>query len=95
MSPRPCKRRRVRFNPEVTYFKPAGVRLKQLEEINLTSEELEALRLKDYLGLDQNQAAEKMGISQPSFHRTLLSARKKVSQALVEGKAIRIDTTVK
>jgi len=56
----------------------------------LTVEELEALRLKDLEGLNQEEAAKKMGISQPTFNRILSSARKKVTDALVSGKSIRI-----
>ena len=91
MVPRPRLRRRVCFNPEVTYFKPAGVPLKQLEEVTLTYDELEALRLKNTLNLDQKEAAEKMNVSQPTLHRILLSAREKVTEALVKGKAIKIE----
>lgn len=79
------------FDPKVLYFKPAGVSLRELEEISLRTDELEAIRLKDFEGLDQEQSANKMQISQPTFHRTLLSARKKISDALVNGKSIRIE----
>lgn len=65
--------------------------MNELEEINLTLEEIETIRLKDFEGLEQSQAAEKMKISQPTFHRTLLSARKKISDAVINGKAIRIE----
>lgn len=88
---RPRIRRRVRFKPEATYFKPAGVRMVDLEEIVVTVDEMESLRLKDLLGLDQSSAAKKMNISQPTFHRLVLGARKKVADALVNGKAIRIE----
>lgn len=54
-------------------------------------EEFEAVRLKDFEDFDQQEAAEKMGISQPTFHRTLVSARKKIADALVNGKALRIE----
>ncbi|MBU1111575.1 MAG: DUF134 domain-containing protein [archaeon] len=91
MSPRPRLMRRVCFNPDVTYFKPAGVPLKQLEEVVLRADELEALRLKNTLNLDQKEAALKMNISQPTFHRILLFAREKVTDALVHGKAIKIE----
>jgi len=94
MTPRPRLRRKVRFNPEITYFKPAGVPLKQLEEVILSAAELEALRLKDHLQLDQNEAAEKMQVSQSTFHRILLSARKKVTEVLVKGKAIKIEKNI-
>ncbi len=88
--PRPLKPKRVWFSPDVTYFKPAGIPLRALEEVVITLEELEALRLKDYEGLDQTQAAEKMNISQPTFNRLLNSARRKLADALINGKAIRV-----
>lgn len=88
--PRPRLRRRIRGNPDVTYFKPAGVRMRDLDEVTLTLEEYEAVRLKDFEEFDQKQAAEKMGISQPTFHRLILEARKKISDAIVKGKAIKI-----
>jgi predicted DNA-binding protein (UPF0251 family) len=88
--PRPRKCRRVAFSPEVTYFKPAGIPLRMLDEVALTLEELEAIRLKDQEGLEQEQAAEKMNISRPTFQRVLGSARRKVAEALLKGKAIRI-----
>jgi len=83
--------RRVFCNPEFTYFKPAGARLSELEEIILTVDEFEAIRLKDHEDLEQTQAAEKMGISQPTFQRIYESARKKIADAIVNGKAIRIE----
>lgn len=89
--PRPRRLRRVRCKPGVTYFKPAGVRVVDIEESLLTVEEFEALRLKDLDGLEQEKAAIRMGISQPTFNRLLASARKKVSEALVEGRAIKIE----
>ena len=89
--PRPRLFRRVGFQPSVTYFKPAGVPLAGLADIVLTVDEFEAIRLKDYEGMEQSEAAKKMNISQPTFHRLVLSARKKVSEALVNGKAIRIE----
>ncbi|MFH1311320.1 MAG: DUF134 domain-containing protein [Nanoarchaeota archaeon] len=87
--PRLC--RRVRFNPNVTYFKPRGIPLAELEETILNVDEFEAVRLKDLEGLEQEQCAKKMNISQPTFHRLVLSARKKISDALVNGKAIKIE----
>ena len=56
----------------------------------LTFDELEAIRLKDFEGMEQKKAAKKMNISQPTFHRLLVSARKKLAEALVNGKAIKI-----
>ena len=88
---RPPKCRRVDFIPEVTYFKPAGIPLRFLDEIRLSVEEAEAIRLKDLEGLEQEQCAEKMNISRPTFQRVLGSAREKMADALLNGKAIRIE----
>ena len=89
--PRPPKLRRVEFIPQVTVFKPAGVSRRDLEEEVLTVEELEAIRLKDLEGLEQEECAERMQVSRPTFQRVLSSAREKVARALVEGKAIRFE----
>jgi predicted DNA-binding protein (UPF0251 family) len=89
--PRPPKCRRVNFIPGITYFKPAGIPLRVLVEIRLTVEEVEAIRLKDLENLDQEQCAEKMNVSRPTFQRVLESARRKLANALLSGKAIRIE----
>jgi len=86
--PRLC--RRVRFNPCVTYFKPRGVPMRNLKEVELTIEEVEALRLKNIESLDQIECAEKMKTSQSTFQRILSSAYKKVSEAIIDGKAVKI-----
>jgi len=86
--PRIC--RRVRFNPYARYFKPQGIPLRNLEEITLFIEEYEAVRLKDLKGLEQEECAKKMGISQPTFHRLIVSARRKISEAVINGKALKI-----
>ncbi len=65
--------------------------MRELEEVVLTMEEMEALRLKDYKNLDQVTAAEKMKTSQSTFQRILTSARQKIAQAIVEGKALEIE----
>ena len=83
--------RRVDFLPRVTYFKPAGVPLAHLQEVRLPIEEAEALRLKDIEGLEQKDCAQKMRVSRPTFARILLSARRKTADALLNGKAIRIE----
>jgi predicted DNA-binding protein (UPF0251 family) len=62
-----------------------------LESICLSMDEFEAIRLKDLEGLEQTAAADSMRISQPTFHRVIEAARKKVADALVNGKAIRIE----
>ena len=92
---RPQKLRLVKFDPDVKYFKPRAVPLSMLEEINLEIDELETLRLCDFQDLDQVKAAKKMGISQSTLQRILVSAHKKVSEALIEGKAIKILTNKK
>ena len=89
--PRPCKYRRVSFLPNVTYFKPAGIPMRLLEEVRLTLDELEAIRLKDMEGLEQEQGAEKMNVSRSTFQRILTSARRKTVDALINGKALRIE----
>lgn len=88
---RPRKCRWVCCEPFVNYFKPRGVPLAALEKISLTVDELEAVRLKDLEGLDQEQAAITMKVSQPTFHRILESAHHKIADGLVKGKAIRIE----
>ncbi len=88
--PRPRLCRRVGFQPNVTYFKPAGIRKTDMEESILAVDEFEAVRLKDLEGLGQGDCAKKMDISQPTFHRLILSARKKIADAIVNGKAIKI-----
>ena len=87
--PRLC--RRVCSNPNITYFKPRGIPLMELEEVILAVDEFEAVRLKDLEGLEQEDCAKKMNISQPTFHRLVLSARKKIADAIINGKAIRIE----
>lgn len=88
--PRPRICRRVRFRPKVTYFKPAGVRMTDLNEIVLTVDEYEAVRLIDLEGIEQNKAAQEMKISQPTLSRLLKKGRKNIAEAIVKGKAIRI-----
>jgi predicted DNA-binding protein (UPF0251 family) len=88
---RPPLCRRVSYIPSVTYFKPAGIPLRELEETCLSVEELEAIRLKDIEDLEQEQCAEKMNVSRPTFVRILDAARKKLAEALIKGQAIRIE----
>ena len=87
---RPLKPRRVSFDPNVVYFKPRAVPLSLLDEVDLGIDELEALRLCDLKDLEQEEAAKKMKVSQSTLQRILTSARKKVAEALIEGKAIKI-----
>jgi predicted DNA-binding protein (UPF0251 family) len=87
--PRLC--RRIGFQPDVTYFKPAGIRMIELEESIVTFDEFEAVRLKDLEEMEETEAAKKMNISQPTFNRLVRLARKKIADAIVNGKAIRIE----
>jgi len=89
--PRPRKCRRVAFLPQVTYLKPVGIPLRALDEVEVSVEEAEAIRLKDLEGLEQEQGAERMNISRPTFQRILASGRQKIADALLNGKAIRIE----
>jgi len=89
--PRPKRPRLISFKPEVTYFKPRGIPLSFLEEVDLNIDELEAVRLADFKGFEQHQAAKRMKISQSTFQRILISARKKISEALILGKAIKVE----
>lgn len=65
--------------------------MRDLREEVLSVEELEAVRLKDLEGLEQEECAERMQVSRPTFQRVLVSAREKIARALVEGAAIRVE----
>ena len=85
------KCRRVEFTPKVTLFKPDGIPYSGLEEVVVKLEELEAIRLKDLQGLEQEECAEHMGVSRPTFQRILIEGRGKIAAALTVGQAIRIE----
>jgi len=87
---RPRKNRRICFSPNADYFKPRGIPLRHLDEVVLSFEEMESLRLYYELELEQTECAKKMKISQPTFHRHLDKANKKIAHALLNGKAIKI-----
>ena len=86
---RPIKYRIVSNNPKISQFSPRG-RAGRPEEIELKMDQFEAIRLADSEGIDQKKAAKRMRISQQTFSRILQQARKAVSDALVNGKIIRI-----
>ncbi|MBO3445404.1 MULTISPECIES: DUF134 domain-containing protein [Clostridia] len=88
---RPTKVRTVEFFPKDTYFAPIGKPKCEIEEINLKLEELEAMRLKDIEGLNQEECAKKMKVSRQTFQNIIDAARKKVAVALTQGNAIKID----
>ena len=89
--PRPCKRRIIRGRPNSSYFKPAGVRLIEMEESLLSLPEFEAVRLVDLEEVSQEVAGTQMHISQSTLSRILKSGRKKIADAIVNGKAIKIE----
>ncbi len=80
--------RRIKMPPVMEGFKPFGIPMRELESVDLLFEEYEALRLMDYENLTQEEAAEKMNISRPTFTRLYDKARKSIAKAFVEGKAI-------
>lgn len=88
---RPKKIRNIEKEPNIRYFKPQGVPLRDLEEVILGHDELEAIRLYEVENLDQKAAAIKMKVSQPTFARILDKALKNICEAIVNGKAIRIE----
>lgn len=87
---RPRKNRTVGFNPEICYFKPRGIPLMQLEEVRLTIDEREAMRLSDLLDMSHEEAGQRMGVSRATFGRIIQRARKTVADALINGKAINV-----
>lgn len=89
--PRPEKERIVHTPPLLTEFKPTGIAASMLDPIMLTLDEYEALRLSDQLGYSQEEAAEEMEISRPTFTRLIEKARKKLVDFIVEGKMLVIE----
>jgi len=89
---RPMKCRCIKCRLNAYYFKPRGIPLMDLEEVSLRMDELEAIRLADYQGLYHQEAAAKMKISRATFGRVLEAARRKVAEAILQGKALKIET---
>lgn len=88
---RPQCCRRVAGRPIASVFHPAGIPVRELDEIVLALDEFEAIRLADLEGLYQEQAAERMIVSRPTFGRILAAAHRKVAEALAHGKALKIE----
>lgn len=88
---RPKRFRWVESMPDITHFKPTGVSPGKADQVNLTLDELEAIRLADLEGLYQEQAAEKLNVSRQTFGRIINSAHQKIAEALVKGKSILIE----
>lgn len=89
--PRPMKCRRVGFVPDMLCFKPAGIPMRDLEDVELNLDELESIRLADMEGLYQEDAASRMGVSRQTFANILASARSKMAECLILGKALRVE----
>lgn len=85
-----CLCRRIRFRPGTTYFKPQCIPMRRLRTVELSLEEIESYRLRHIDNLEQKEAAVRMHTSQSTYQRILSSAYKKIADALINGKAIRI-----
>jgi predicted DNA-binding protein (UPF0251 family) len=88
--PRPFKCRYIRCEPDVSYFKPRGIPISKLDEVVLTVDEFESVRLADVERLYQDEASKKMNVSRQTFGNIVKSAHGKIADALVNGKAIKI-----
>ncbi len=88
---RPKKDRLVGFNPKINYFKPRGIPVLDLEEVCLTIDERESIRLADLEGLSHEAAGRQMGISRATFGRIVQQARKTIADAIIHGKAVRVE----
>ncbi|MBN2653676.1 MAG: DUF134 domain-containing protein [Nitrospirae bacterium] len=89
--PRPRKLRHIGCSPESEYFKPRGIPLTELEEVTLSMDEVEAVSLADLEGLYHEDASRRMKISRQTFGRILETAHKKIADALINGKALKIE----
>ncbi|MCX6754307.1 MAG: DUF134 domain-containing protein [Candidatus Nomurabacteria bacterium] len=87
---RPKCDKKVNFCPKYKEFKPEGC-TKNADLVYIDIEEAEALRLKNIENLSQKESANRMGISQSTFQRILVSAYKKVTSALIGGKIIKLN----
>ncbi len=89
---RPVKPRCLGCAPAADYFKPVGIPLRDLEEVALALDELEALRGVDLEGLQQVEVAARMGVSRQTVGNLLARAHRKVADALLNGKALRVSS---
>jgi predicted DNA-binding protein (UPF0251 family)/DNA-directed RNA polymerase subunit RPC12/RpoP len=88
---RPHKERRIQQLPPITHFKPVGIPMRELDEISITFEEMEGIRLVDCEQMDMGEAAENMAVSRPTLHRIVNKARQKLATAVWQGKALAIE----
>lgn len=89
--PRPFCHRRIAGRPAAPIFKPIGIPMLELEDVVMTLDEFEAIRLADLDGLYQEQAAAQMNVSRATFSRIIEAAHRKLADVLVHGKALRIE----
>ena len=89
--PRPKQNRKISNPPLMQGFKPFGIPRNMLTSVSLLYDEYEAIRLLDYEGLNQDQAAARMNVSRPTLTRIYEQARRTIALALVEGKMIHIE----
>ena len=89
---RPKTCRCINCHPDVSYFKPKGIPLIELEEVCLNMDEVEAIRLCDLEGRYHEEAAREMKVSRATFGRIVNEARRKMAEALIRGKALKIET---
>jgi predicted DNA-binding protein (UPF0251 family) len=89
--PRPFCCRRIAGKPTASIFKPIGIPMAKLDEIVMTLDEFEAVRLADLDGLYQEEASGRMNVSRTTFSRIIASAHRKLADALVHGKAVRLE----
>lgn len=90
--PRPKCERNICGIPDNSYFKPRGVPSVDLDEVQLNLDEFEAIRLADFEGLYQEEAAAQMRVSRQTFGRIIESAHKKIADVLIHGKALKIES---
>ncbi len=87
-------RKRINRNIDADFsevcFKPCGFDKEDLERVIIFEDEMEAIRLADLESMYQQESSDKMGISRTTFSRLVESARKKIADALLNQKAIRV-----
>ncbi len=89
--PRPKKHRKIGCSPEAYYFKPRAIPIRELEEVELDADEVESIRLTDLESFSHEESASKMKISRATFGRIVNKARGKIADAILNGKAIKIN----
>jgi predicted DNA-binding protein (UPF0251 family) len=95
MNGRKRKNRNIDADHSGVCFKPCGIKRNKIDRVILNEDEMEAIRLSDFEGLYQQECSNKMGISRTTFSRLIESARKKIADALLHKKALRIEPSEK